>query len=473
METKRHKIAVNLSTNILHPHPKNPRKDLGDLTELTESIKKNGIMQNLTVIPGFYKKDGKWFNTNAEYTVIIGHRRLEAAKAAGLTEVPCRIYENLSENDQITTMLEENMQRNDLTIMEQAQSFQLCLDLGETVNTLSEKTGFKKTTIYHRLKIAELDQDVLKQKEEDEGFQLTLSDLIELEKIESIETRNRILDQARSSNDLRFQAQQAAKEEIIARKEKQWREYLEASLADEGEQSMKWSQNYEKIFEQDLRENKEFDPDEVKDLINDETYYVISYGYVTLLQEKQKQNEAAGEEDEDEEPDWKKQQNKEKARREKYDAVRIPLRERTKDFVRSIVDEKLKNPSKEDLVEITEILFKFCVEAVTSYNPIDDMIEFMDEDVDTREEDTDEYKKAHDRVMQLPAYKMMLILIQNEVNDIRALSWQGEYMPENGRILQKFYYILERWDWNTTKEEMELLNGTADYYMEDEDEDEE
>lgn len=473
-ETKRRKSTVNIPIRDIHPHPKNPRKNLGDLEELTESIKKNGIMQNLTVIPGFYKKDGKWFNTDAEYTVIIGHRRLEAAKAAGLTEVPCRIYENLSENDQITTMLEENMQRNDLTIMEQAQSFQLCLDLGESVDTLSEKTGFKKTTIYHRLNIAKLDQDVLKQKEEDEGFQLTLSDLIELEKIESIETRNRILDQARSSNDLRFQAQQAAKEEIIARKEKQWREYLEASLADEGEQSMKWSGNYEKLFEQDLRENKEFDPDEVKDLINDETYYVISYGYVTLLQEKQKQNEAAGDEDEDEEPDWKKEQSKREARREKYNVVRIPLRERTKDFVRSIVDEKLKNPSKEELAEITETLFKLYVEVVTSYNPIDDLIEFMDEDVDTRDEESDEYKKAHDRVLQLPAYKMMLILfVIDDISRTDTLSWGGEYQPENGKILQRFYYILERWDWNTTKEEMKLINGTADYYMEDEDEDEE
>ena len=183
-------------------------------------------------------------------------------------------------------MLEENMQRNDLTIMEQAQSFQLCLDLGETVDTLSEKTGFKKTTIYHRLNIAKLDQKVLKEKEEDEGFQLTLTDLIELEKIDDIETRNRILDHARTSNDLRFQAQQAAKEEIMNKREKQWREYLEESLADEGEQSMKWSGRYEKIFEQDLREDKEFDPEEVEDLINDETYYIISYGYVTLLQEK-------------------------------------------------------------------------------------------------------------------------------------------------------------------------------------------
>lgn len=221
-KVKRIKQTVNIPVRDLHPHPKNPRKNLGDLEELTESIKKNGIMQNLTVIPGFYRANGEWFNTEAEYTVIIGHRRLEAAKLAGLTEVPCRIYENLSENDQITTMLEENMQRNDLTIMEQAQSFQLCLDLGETVDTLSEKTGFKKTTIYHRLNIAKLDQKVLKEKEEDEGFQLTLTDLIELEKIEDIETRNRILDHARTSNDLRFQAQQDVKDSRQRMRSRGW-----------------------------------------------------------------------------------------------------------------------------------------------------------------------------------------------------------------------------------------------------------
>ena len=464
METKRHKIAVNLSTSILHPHPKNPRKNLGDLTELTESIKKNGIMQNLTVIPGFYKKDGKWFNTDAEYTVIIGHRRLEAAKAAGLTEVPCRIYENLPENDQIATMLEENMQRNDLTVYEQAQSFQLMLDLGETVETLSEKTGFKKTTIYHRLNIAKLDQEVLKKKEEDEGFQLTLTDLIELEKIEDIKTRNRILDHAWTSNDLRFQAQQAAKEEIMAKKEKQWREYLEASLADEGEQSMKWSGRYEKIFEQDLREDKEFDPEEVEDLITDNTYYVINYGYVTLLEEKT--NEADDDNDDDEEEsEWEKERREKDAIREKYNAVRQPLKQKTRDFVKSIVEEKLKNPSKEDLIEITETLFKLFIENVDTYNLMDDAIEFMFDDVDTRDESTDEYKKAYDKIMQFPAYKTMLIGIANEVNEAEPLeNWHLEYRPELGKFLQRFYYILERWDWNTQAEEMELLNGTADYY---------
>ena len=45
------KEIVTIGLEHIHPHPDNPRKDLGDLTELAESIKKNGIMQNLTVIP--------------------------------------------------------------------------------------------------------------------------------------------------------------------------------------------------------------------------------------------------------------------------------------------------------------------------------------------------------------------------------------------------------------------------------------
>jgi len=83
------KQLVMLPVKEIQPHPNNPRKDLGDLSELTESIKKNGIMQNLTVVK----------NEGGGYTVIIGHRRLEAAKAAGVSEVPCAVAE-LDEGEQ-------------------------------------------------------------------------------------------------------------------------------------------------------------------------------------------------------------------------------------------------------------------------------------------------------------------------------------------------------------------------------------
>ena len=91
----------------LSHHPENPRKDLGDLTELTESIKQNGIMQNLTVVP----EDGQ----KEQYLVVIGNRRMEAAKLAGLEALPC-VISDMDHKTQISTMLMENMQRQDLTV---------------------------------------------------------------------------------------------------------------------------------------------------------------------------------------------------------------------------------------------------------------------------------------------------------------------------------------------------------------------
>lgn len=83
------KHLTYIPVDQIYPHPDNPRKHLGDLGELSDSIKKNGIYQNLTVVPLKSKlKPNMKLNG---YTVIIGHRRLEAAKLAGLTEVPCVI----------------------------------------------------------------------------------------------------------------------------------------------------------------------------------------------------------------------------------------------------------------------------------------------------------------------------------------------------------------------------------------------
>lgn len=73
------KRCIMIPVDELQPHPDNPRKDIGDVTELAESIKANGIFQNLTVLRNRDPETGK-------STVIIGHRRLAAAKLAGLKE---------------------------------------------------------------------------------------------------------------------------------------------------------------------------------------------------------------------------------------------------------------------------------------------------------------------------------------------------------------------------------------------------
>ena len=169
------KIITYIAVENIHQHPDNPRKDLGDLSELSESIKKKGIMQNLTVIPGHWDEKTEWHEDG--YTLIIGHRRCAAAKLAGLKELPCRVVDDMGKKEQVSTMLEENMQRNDLTIYEQANGFQMMLDLGETEESIAEKTGFSKTTVRHRLNIAKLNKKVLQEKEKDDGFQLSLKDL--------------------------------------------------------------------------------------------------------------------------------------------------------------------------------------------------------------------------------------------------------------------------------------------------------
>ncbi len=168
----------------LEHHPDNPRKDLGDLSEMVESIKAQGILQNLTIVESSIP--GKWY-------VVIGNRRLEAAKLAGLDAVPCSIS-TMDAKEQMATMLSENMNRQDLTVYEQAQGFQMMMDLGFNEDQIAEKTGFSKTTVKRRLKMAELDQKQLKEACEGEhDRQITLGDFEQLARIDSIKQRNALL----------------------------------------------------------------------------------------------------------------------------------------------------------------------------------------------------------------------------------------------------------------------------------------
>lgn len=178
---ERKPTLTTIAIEKLHPHPDNPRKVIGDIDELAESIKASGILQNLTVVP----MNDDW----TEFTVIIGHRRLAAAKQAGLTELPCAVVE-MTEKEQLSTMLTENMQRSDLTVYEEAKGCQLLLDLGDTVAEVAEKTGFSESKIRRRVKLCELDEEAFK---ESQIRQPTLQDYEKLNKIEDIEERNALL----------------------------------------------------------------------------------------------------------------------------------------------------------------------------------------------------------------------------------------------------------------------------------------
>ena len=184
---KKSKLQM-IPTDKLYPHPDNPRKVIGDVSELAESIKANGILQNLTVVPN----DDNW----DDFTVIIGHRRLAAAKQAGLTELPCAVVE-MSEKEQLSTMLTENMQRSDLTVYEEAKGCQLLLNLGDTVAEIAEKTGFSESKIRRRVKLCELDEESFK---ESQLRQPTLQDYDRLNQIKDIDVRNELLKSIGTNN---------------------------------------------------------------------------------------------------------------------------------------------------------------------------------------------------------------------------------------------------------------------------------
>ena len=187
---------VYIPIEQLYPHPDNPRKDLGDLAELADSIKANGVLQNLTVVPRTVTGEITGETWQKGYTVVIGHRRLAASKLAGLKELPC-VITDMDLRSQVQTMLMENIQRSDLTLYEQAQGFQMMLDLGDSIDEIARKSGFSQTTVRRRVKLLELDQEKFKASV---SRGANLMDYMELDKIDDPELKNEVLEAIGTNN---------------------------------------------------------------------------------------------------------------------------------------------------------------------------------------------------------------------------------------------------------------------------------
>jgi ParB/RepB/Spo0J family partition protein len=156
--------VTEIPTGQLVPHPHNVRRDIGDVTELAASITGVGLLQPLTVAP--VGED--------EYVVIAGHRRLAAAKKAGLATVPCLVRHDLVNRvDQLEAMLTENLQRTDLTVMEEAAAYEQLTLLGVKPAEIAKSTGRSRGTVDSRLRLMALPE---KAKHSLDVGQLTLAD---------------------------------------------------------------------------------------------------------------------------------------------------------------------------------------------------------------------------------------------------------------------------------------------------------
>jgi len=107
-------IGRMVPVDKIRPNPDQPRKFLGDLRELTDSIKEKGVLEPLLV--RFMPRDDC-------YHIISGERRYHASRAAGLREVPC-IEKIADDAETLELALIENLQRKDLTPFEEADGLQ-------------------------------------------------------------------------------------------------------------------------------------------------------------------------------------------------------------------------------------------------------------------------------------------------------------------------------------------------------------
>lgn len=263
-------MITNVEVTKLLQHPDNPRKNIGDVTELAESIKARGILQNLTVVPA----------ENGMYTVIIGHRRLAAAKQAGLTEVPCAVVD-MDYKTQLSTMLLENMQRSDLTVYEQAQGMQMMFDLGVSVAEIVEKTGFAETTVRKRLKIATLPTEQMQQAVERGG---KLEDYVRIADIKDEKERRELL-KVIGTRDFEFSLSRAKKRQIEAEKTP----LVKAELKSIGAKAVKnqiYSTAYERVKQCEIADWKEGTFKKPKN--KEELFWEISYGTAYLMRKKVK-----------------------------------------------------------------------------------------------------------------------------------------------------------------------------------------
>jgi ParB family chromosome partitioning protein len=193
---------ISIPIGNIYAHPKNPRKELGELSELTASIEERGILQPLVVVPLpedpliETDPDAAIGHERETYTVVCGHRRLAAARFAGLTAVKC-IVSDMTERDQITAMLLENIQRSNLTPIEEADGFQMMLDLGDDFSAISRSTGVSETTIRRRVKLLDLDRDKLTASLNKGATLYQYAQVLELE---DGEVRNKVLDALGTDN---------------------------------------------------------------------------------------------------------------------------------------------------------------------------------------------------------------------------------------------------------------------------------
>jgi len=175
--------AVRLCpVDLLFPHPHNPRGEVDPATvqELADSIREKGVLEPLIVVPHPEKADG--------YLVVAGHRRRAASILAGLDEVPV-IVRGFTPVEQEEVMLAENIQREELSPLQEAKAYERLIAGGSTQIDVARKLGINGARIQSRMVVLKLPLSVQRLFDSNE-LPITLAPL--LIRIENIDRQERL-----------------------------------------------------------------------------------------------------------------------------------------------------------------------------------------------------------------------------------------------------------------------------------------
>lgn len=188
MSANNQREVFDVSVGKIKPNPYQPRKtfDQKALEELSESIKENGLFQPILLR-----------ETLVGYEIISGERRYRASKLAGLKTIPAIIYD-YTDQQMMEVALVENIQREDLSIVEEARSYQSLIDnLGYTQEQLANKVGKSRSHVANIIRLLKLDDDILESV--DKGL-LSMGHVKVLITIDDKKRQHQIVDQIISQN---------------------------------------------------------------------------------------------------------------------------------------------------------------------------------------------------------------------------------------------------------------------------------
>ncbi len=146
-------VGRMIRVDQIRPNPDQPRKSLGDLTELTESIREKGVLEPLLV---------RYVPREECYYIISGERRYHSSRAAGLREVPC-IEKMADDAETLEIALVENIQRKDLTPFEEADGlYRLAVQFEYTHEDMAKKIGRARSSVTETLSLRNIPESLRK-----------------------------------------------------------------------------------------------------------------------------------------------------------------------------------------------------------------------------------------------------------------------------------------------------------------------